>query len=100
MSRVNINPQSPYRNTPQNSYFLDVWKPPAVAPSASDQTLVVDARYRHRPDLLAHDLYGSSQLWWVFAMVNPDQIRDPIYDLIPDITIRVPSSQSLVGFFG
>jgi hypothetical protein len=95
---VSYTRQSPYYNTPQNSYYLGFWQAPAVAPSSTNAVITVAQRYRQRPDLLAFDLYGSSQLWWVFAMANPDQIRDPIFDLQPDMQIQVPSAESLQGY--
>ncbi len=100
MSLATYQPSSVYYTTPQNSYYLDFWQPPYVAASANDQTLVIAQRYRHRPDLLSFDLYGTSQLWWIFAMINPDAIRDPIYDLIPGISIRVPAAASVQNILG
>jgi hypothetical protein len=44
----------------------------------------------HRPDLLAYDIYGDSQLWWVFAVRNKDVLKDPIYDFVPGQTIYLP----------
>lgn len=94
---VSYSRQSVYYNTPQNSYYLGFWQPPAVN-VRNTNSLVVSQRYKHRPDLLAYDLYGSSQFWWVFAMANPDQIRDPIYDLEPEMEIQVPFAESLQGY--
>lgn len=89
---------SPYYSTNQTSYYLDLWVAPNLQPSATDAVLLVSNRYIHRPDLLSQDLYGTPRLWWVFSMLNPDQIKDPIYDLISGIEIKVPSKDSLQGF--
>jgi hypothetical protein len=97
-SPVNYSQSSPYAYTPQNSYYLDFWVPPPVRPSASDNFVVLDSRYNNRPDLLSYDLYGTPMFWWVFAMVNPDIIRDPIWDCVAGITLRVPDPQSLQNY--
>lgn len=91
---------SPYYFTPQNSYYLGSWIAPGIGPSATDEYVTVSQRYLHRPDLLSYDLYGSPRLWWVFALLNPDSIRDPVYDMVPGIQLRVPSAVSLQSFLG
>ena len=92
------NKSSPYYKTPQTSTYLDIWNPPALAASMSDGILVVPQRYKHRPDLLSQDLYGTPRLWWVFTMLNPDVIKDPIYDLMPGIEIRYAMKDQLQGY--
>jgi hypothetical protein len=54
----------------------------------------------HRPDLLAYDIYGDSQLWWVFAVRNKDIIKDPVYDMVAGITIRLPQMTTLKQSLG
>jgi hypothetical protein len=98
MPLVNYTKSSPYYNTNQNSYYLEYWNPPLIAPNANDQIFVVTNRYVNRPDLLSWDAYGTPKLWWVFAMANPNQIRDPIADLQGGMEIRIPSKDSLQGF--
>lgn len=92
------NKSSPYYLTPQTSTYLDIWTPPSVGASSSDNILEISEAYTHRPDLLSQALYGTPRLWWVFAMVNPDIIKDPIYDLQPGIQIRVPTKSQLEGY--
>lgn len=98
MPIVTYKKSSVYAATPQNSYALGYWQPPRVMPQNTDEFLVLDARYKQRPDLLSFDLYGSSELWWVFAMLNPDVLKDPIYDMQPGIELRVPSNTSIQGY--
>lgn len=93
-------PSSPYYLTPQNSYYLGFWRPPGIFASATDEFISVAQRYLHRPDLLSSDLYGSPRLWWVFALLNPDILKDPIYDLVPGIQLRVPAAPSVQAFLG
>ena len=91
---------SPYTATPQlNTYvqYLDYWIPPSLSSSSADKTIILDTKYKNRPDLLSYDYYGTPKLWWIFAAYNTDIIKDPIYDLIPGIQIVVPAKSSLVG---
>ena len=65
-------------------------------PAEKDDILfTVTSSYHHRPDLLAHDLYKDSKLWWVFAQRNPNVIEDPIYDFKAGTTIRIPKKDTL-----
>lgn len=92
------DPRSPYYITPQvNQYvdYLDMWQPQGIAPSPDDTLLSLDPRYDRRPDLLSYDLYGTPSLWWVFAMRNPDVIKDPIYDFKAGIVIYAPVRDNL-----
>lgn len=100
MVRATYYPNSPYYYTAQNSYYLGYWQSPAILPSSQDQIVTVAPRYLHRPDLLSYDLYGSPRLWWIFAILNPDIIKDPVFDLQPGIEIRVPPASSLQGYLG
>ena len=91
MAQANYSISSPYYNTPQNSYYLGFWQPPNIFASDSDNFIVLAKKYKNRPDLLSFDLYGTSRLWWVFAMLNPNTLQDPIFDMKPGIELRVPS---------
>lgn len=89
---------SPYRSTPQVSNFLpylDFWNPQIVTPTTDDTFFTIPATYQHRPDLLSFDLYGTTGYWWVFAVRNPDTIKDPIYDLVTGISIFLPAKSGL-----
>jgi hypothetical protein len=90
---INYEPTSPYSKTDQiNQYvsYLDFWAAVAIPPSSSDVIVRLETKYNKRPDLLSQDLYGTPQLWWVFASRNPDIIKDPIYDFKPNIVIYAP----------
>jgi hypothetical protein len=100
IQRSSYKKQSPYNNTPQqNQYvmYLDYWQPPLLGFSSDDTTIVLPSKYRHRPDLLSFDAYGTPKLWWVFAVYNSDVLQDPIYDMVPGIEILVPSNTSISG---
>lgn len=93
---------SPYRNTPiTDSGFLDIFKPVSVPVGKDDVLYTITTSYTHRPDLLAYDLYGIKDLWWVFAQRNPDIIKDPVYDFTPGTQIFLPQGKNLkqqIGF--
>lgn len=75
--------------------FLDVNKLPRIKQSEQDEEYVIGHGYNERPDLLAHEIYGNSRLWWVFALRNPDILLDPIRDFTPGKTIILPSEESV-----
>ena len=98
MTTVNYQPASPYAGTDQvNVYleYLDFWNGPFVLPQTDDQLYTVQPKYDKRPDLLSYDQYGSTGWWWIFAVRNPNTIKDPIYDLKAGITIYLPNKANL-----
>ena len=73
-------PESPYNLTRIVGKYLTYYVHRPVLPDPSDRISVLNNdRYVYRPDLLALDLYGSEQLWWVIPVRNGFQ--DPIFDL-------------------
>jgi len=92
--------QSVYNSTPQNNLFLDILQIRPVPAEKDDFQYTIESQYTHRPDLLAYDLYGSSQLWWVFVQRNMDVIRDPIFDFRPGTVIYCPKLSNLQKFLG
>lgn len=84
------------KNAPTiDNLFLDVNKLPSVPANANDDDYVIGHGYDERPDLLAHALYGNSNLWWVFALRNPDTLKDPIRDFTSGKAIKVPSNETV-----
>ena len=71
-----------------------------VPAEADDFKYVIENHYRHRPDLLSYDLYGTPKLWWVFVQRNMSVLRDPIYDFEAGVTIYVPKKSNLEKFLG
>ena len=86
---------SPYYGTPNWGPFLDVWNTKTIPASVTDALYQIDAVYNLRPDLLAYDLYKDANLWWVFAVRNPDTLRDPLMDFRTGIIIYVPTRDTL-----
>lgn len=91
---------SPWAITPQNKLYLDLLEIRPVPAEADDYIYTIENQYKHRPDLLAYDLYGSAKLWWVFVQRNMSVLKDPIYDFQPGIVIYIPKKRHLEKFLG
>ena len=101
MAKVTYNKTSPYFST--NTYggkFLDVLTYRKITKQASDVSFTINGTYQYRPDLLAHDLYGDTSLWWVFKARNPNTLDDPIFDFRAGVTIFIPKKTTLVTDLG
>lgn len=91
---------SPWSSTPQNRLYLELIDIRPVPAEKDDFRYVIESQYRHRPDLLAYDLYGNAKLWWVFVQRNMEIIKDPIYDFETGTTIYLPKKSNLEKFLG
>jgi hypothetical protein len=97
---ITYSKSSPYNNTRQNKLYLELLSIRPVPAENDDFRYVIENQYRHRPDLLAYDLYGNPKLWWVFVQRNMSVLKDPIYDFEPGITIYLPKRSNLEKFLG
>jgi hypothetical protein len=91
----NYSKNSPYFNTEINGDYLDIINFRKIPIDKNDIEYEIGSKYLNRPDLLAHDLYGDSNLWWVFAARNPNKIKDPINDMIPGNVIFLPKVSNI-----
>lgn len=91
---------SPYFNTELFGDFLDTLSYRAIPKEVDDIVYTIKPQHALRPDLLAYDLYGDANLWWVFAVRNPNAIEDPIFDFQPGVTIFLPKSTTLKKALG
>jgi len=91
---------SPYYDTNIPSFYLDVATFRDIPIVNNDVLYVVTSQYQYRPDLLAYDLYGDVNLWWVFSVRNKDVIKDPIYDLYAGQSIYLPQMPTLRSVLG
>ncbi len=74
----NYVPESPFAFTPIIGRYLTYYVHRRVPPNVLDVIITLDLTYEHRPDLLANDLYGDPDLFWVIAGRNG--LQDPIFD--------------------
>lgn len=91
---------SPWYTTPLREDYLDLWEPRPIPAQFDDYDYTIQPQYNYRPDLLAHDIYGTSKLWWVFMQRNVDIISDPIYDFKVGIIIKLPKKSLLLKNLG
>ena len=93
--------KSPYGVTnKKNDQYLDILTIRQVPASDDDVVYTVQPQFTHRPDLLAYSVYGTPKLWWVFAQRNMDVLKDPVYDLVAGLEIRLPRQDKLQQFLG
>jgi hypothetical protein len=100
MASIVYSKASPYYNTDTYGIFLDVTKFRDIPYDTSDIVYEIDLLYNYRPDLLAYDLYGNSELWWVFAMRNPNTIKDPVFDFRSGTIIYIPKKGAVTTALG
>jgi hypothetical protein len=98
--KVKYAKTSPWSLTKQNNLYLDLLTIRPVPSESDDFKYVIENQYRHRPDLLAYDLYGDPKLWWVFTQRNMDTLRDPVYDFEPGTVIYIPKKRNLQSYLG
>mgnify|MGYP006268124041 CR=1 FL=1 len=97
---VTYSKSSPYYNSDTWGVFLDVIKWRNIPADPSDIEYQIDLIYNGRPDLLSYDLYGIPDLWWVFAVRNPEVIQDPIFDFSAGTIIFIPKKSTLQTALG
>ena len=88
------------RNSGTFGSFLDINNLPTIPKGAFDLDYKIKEAHNGRPDILAMELYGSPRLWWVFALKNPDIIKDPLNDFKPGVIIKIPSPDTVKSFVG
>jgi hypothetical protein len=91
---------SPYYSTDVVGSYLDIINFRNIPYQQDDVYYTVTSQYEFRPDLLAYDLYGDSNLWWVFAVRNKDSIKDPIYDMYAGQSLYLPKLSTLKNSLG
>ncbi len=91
---------SPWHTTDFKQNYLDVLSIRPVSAEPDDFLYTIESQYMYRPDLLAFDLYGDPQLWWVFTQRNMDVLEDPIFDFVPGKEIYIPKASGLRTVLG
>ena len=86
----NNKESSPYILTPIKNWYLDLWVPPTVPSYDYDTIFTIPPSMELRPDILSQQEYGTPNLWWVFAVRNPDSLIDPINDFVSGLQIYIP----------
>lgn len=89
-----ITGNNQYAQTEITDFYLDLANFPTATElldGRAPEYITVEPRHEHRMDLLSYNLYGNSKYWWVIALLNRNQIQDPIRDLKSGMQIRVLS---------
>jgi hypothetical protein len=91
---------SPYFTTEYSQFFLDVMNNRPIPKENDDRLFKINVTYQYRPDLLAFDLYDTSNLWWVFYQRNPNTLTAPPLDFKSGTTIYLPKITTLRSVLG
>lgn len=94
---------SPYFETGQKNdliQYLDFMEFRDIPKDGTDIAMTVGTEFHQRPDLLSNSLYGTTDLWWIFIVRNPDQMVDPIFDLVTGLDLFVPTKQRALNLVG
>ena len=89
-----------YNGTGTWGPFLDIWEGKTIPADVTDALYQIDSAYNQRPDLLAYDMYQDSNLWWVFAIRNPDVLVDPLMSFRTGTIIYVPTKAVVTAALG
>ena len=94
------NKSSPYYTTEITNGYLDIMSAREIPGQRDDILFTVTKNYEYRPDLLAYELYGDVNLWWVFAVRNKNIIKDPLFDFEAGLKIYLPKLSTLKTSLG
>lgn len=73
-------------------YFFGL-RQPSILPSNTDRQIEVTQAMAGRLDKIAYDFFGSEQLWWVIADLNPS--LDPVAGVEVGVVLRIPTQDRL-----
>lgn len=85
---------SPYAKVRQ-TWYLDYSLPIGITPADSDVNYTIPTEYDEQPWRLSYELYGNERLYYVFCLLNPNILVDPIYDFKAGTVISIPSLQRI-----
>lgn len=97
---ANYSAASPYYETGYTQFYLDVMVNRPLPRQADDELYKINETYQYRPDLLSFDLYGDSQLWWVFYQRNPNSLTAPPWDFRAGVEIYLPKISTIRAALG
>jgi len=97
---IQYSKKSAYGLTGLKDHYLDLMVNRPIPKLDSDVKFTINQTYHMRPDLLAYDLYGDSELWWVFAQRNPDVLKNPLIDFSTGTELQIPTLATLRDSLG
>lgn len=90
---------SPYFNVKQ-TWYLDTMILKTMRPADDDEIYQIPTKFHHQPWRLAKEKYGNERLYYIFAVLNKDILKDPVYNFNAGITIRIPSVNRVQKYIG
>lgn len=97
---VQYSKTSPYYKATIVNDRMEMANLPVIPKYADDVSVVINATYQYRPDLLSFDLYGTVAYWWVFAARNPNVIEDPVFGFKSGKRIFIPKQTTIESVVG
>lgn len=94
---TNYKKTSVYKNTPLYKDYLGTFVPPISIDTRKMKRRKIEPKYNRRPDLMAYDLYGSAEYWWIIPLLNRSVIKDPLFDFTEGKEVFVPDNLAMVG---
>jgi len=94
---ANYKKTSVYSNTILNKKYLGIYEPPITPNIENMKKYTITQKYHRRPDLMAYDLYGKSDYWWIFTILNRSVIKDPLFDFVEGLEIYIPNNLTQLG---
>jgi hypothetical protein len=91
---------SPYYKTADTNGYLDIISFRDIPSETDDVLFTITKKYENRPDLLASELYGDVNLWWVFSVRNKNILKDPVFDFSAGVTIYLPKITTIKSSLG
>lgn len=85
---------SPYSKVKQ-TWYLNYFSPKGLLPADSDTVYVIEGQFNQQPWRLAKKLYGNERLYYIFALLNPNILEDPVYDFKAGVEIRIPTMKRI-----
>lgn len=95
-SQVQLGNYSMFIRTPVynvNNTIVFGLRREVVAPDPTDSIVTVTQPMVGDLSILAYELYGTPELWWVIAEMN--QILDPMTEVVEGLQLRVPTRDRL-----
>ena len=80
--------ESPFGVTDIIGRYMTYYIHRRIPPNALDVIVTLDDRYDKRPDLLAADVYGDPDLFWVVGLRNG--LEDPVFGLRKGVRYTIP----------
>lgn len=75
--------------------FLLLRQPLNLGTNSRDTFVTITKEIENRPDILASQLYGNPDLWWVIYEFNG--ISDPFFELKAGQILRIPELERVLS---